>query len=92
MSSVLKLQGLYSHVKMKTCWKSSDGSCIDLVLSNKKYSFKFFGAGKLVSKFLKREPKMYRYRCYKNFDLSAFLMSVGTTLVNELFILNLIEY
>ena len=27
--------GLYNHMKSKTCWKSPNGSCIDLILTTK---------------------------------------------------------
>ena len=30
----------YNHIKSKTCFKSSSGTCIDLILTNKKHSFK----------------------------------------------------
>ena len=31
---------LYNLVKSKTCFKSNNGTCIDLILTNQKYSFK----------------------------------------------------
>ena len=40
----MKTHGLYNHMKTKTCWKSSNGTCIDLILSNKKFSFQNTGA------------------------------------------------
>ena len=38
MSEFLELNSLYNHMKEKTCWKSKEGSTIDLILSNKKFS------------------------------------------------------
>lgn len=39
----LETHGLYSHINENTCFKSEKGSCIDLILSNQKYSFQHSG-------------------------------------------------
>ena len=33
----LEINLLYCHMKSETCFQSKEGSCIDLILSNKKY-------------------------------------------------------
>ena len=43
MKSFIETQNLHNHMKEKTCWKSKIGSCIDLILSNKKFSLKHTG-------------------------------------------------
>ena len=35
--------GLYNLVKTKTCFKSAQGSCIDLIITNKKFNFMHTG-------------------------------------------------
>ena len=35
MQDFLETNGLTNYMKEKTCWKAKDGSCIDLILSNK---------------------------------------------------------
>ena len=37
MTPFLDTQVLHSHVKLKTCFKSEEGRCIDLILSNQKH-------------------------------------------------------
>ena len=84
---------LYNHIKEKTCWKSSSGSCIDLVMSNKKFSFKHSGAAEtglsdhhllvytmLKTTFTKLGPRKYTYRNYKNYDVDKFLRELDITL------------
>ena len=41
MKNFVEKYGLYNHIKTKTCWKLSNGTYIDLLLSNKK-SFFFY--------------------------------------------------
>ena len=61
---------LYNHVKFNTCFKSVDGRCIDLILSNRKHGIQFTGSldtgasdyHKLIftvlkSTFIKHQPK-----------------------------------
>ena len=38
MLKFLSSHQLFNHVKEKTCWKSSTGTCIDLIISNKSRS------------------------------------------------------
>ena len=36
MSMFLELHSFHNHLREKKCWKSSSGSCIDLIISNRK--------------------------------------------------------
>ena len=38
IKSFIENHGLCNHVKSKRCWKSMNGTCIDLVLANKTFS------------------------------------------------------
>ena len=97
LENFMKTHGLYNHMKTKTCWKSSNGSCIDLILSNKKFSFKNTGAVEthlsdhhlliytvLKVNFTKLSPKRYHYRDYKNFDKEKFCTEVKTRLDKDI--------
>ena len=77
---------LYNHVKFKTCWKSKKGTCIDLILSNQKYSHihtNTIDTGLsdchhmiytiLKSTFIKSQPSIVTYRSFKNFEKNSFL-------------------
>ena len=39
-----KDNSLYCHTKGKTCFKKTEGTCIDLILSNQKYGLKKIGS------------------------------------------------
>ena len=75
---------LYHLIKVDTCLKGK-GTCIDLILTNRKYSFKntnTFETGlsdhhhmiytMLKSTFEKAEPIKLTYRDYKNFSFDRF--------------------
>ena len=79
---------------MFTCFKGS-GSCIDLILTNRKYCFKHtstFETGlsdhhhliysMLKTTFKKEESKQFIYRDYKNFDTTNFQMDLESKLNN----------
>ena len=87
----------YNHMKTKTCWKSPKGTCIDLVLSNRKFSLKNTGAVEthlsdhhlliytvLKVNFTKLAPKKYVYRDYKNFDNKTFCNVLKTKLIDTI--------
>ena len=84
---------LYSLVKGPTCFKSKRGRCIDLMLTNRKYSFmgsQSFETGFsdhhhliytiLKSTFVKLPPKIVKYREYKTFCEEEFLKDVEMNL------------
>ena len=85
MAEFLKKHDLYSMIKTATCFKSKKGRCIDLCLTNKKYSFintQTFETGfsdfhemtytMFKSTFVKLSPKVITYRSYKNCDKNKF--------------------
>ena len=85
MKSLINSHDLYNLIKDPTCFKNPNGRCIDLILTNKKYSFKnsqTFDTGEsdfhrmiytmFKSSFVKLPPKSVKYRCYKKFDRNAF--------------------
>ena len=97
MKSLIDSHNLYNMINKPTCFKSLTGTCIDLMLTNKKYSFKntqTFETGEsdfhnmiytmFKTTFVKLSPKSLKYRCYKNFEKAAF----DIDLQNELNILN----
>ena len=85
MISLMDSHDLFSLIREPTCFKSERGSCIDLILTNKKYSFKnslTFETGesdfhKMIytvfkTTFKKLPPKLIKYRCYKKFVKADF--------------------
>ena len=93
LQDFLNKHNLYNHIKEKTCWKSKNGSCIDLLISNKRYSFKHSGVAEtglsdfhsliyimLKTTYVKPRPKKYKYRNYKNFNQIYFLSEISTAL------------
>ena len=41
LKDFIEINNLYNLIKKPTCFKSSKGSCIDLILTNKKSLFQF---------------------------------------------------
>ena len=88
----LNSNNLVNLVKTNTCFKGS-GSCIDLILTNRKYSFKnttSYETGlsdhhhmiltMLKTTFQQKEPKCIIFRDYKNFILENFKNDFQETL------------
>ena len=84
MMTFLNEHDLINLIKNNTCFKG-EGSCIDLILTNRKFSFKnstSFETGlsdhhhliysMLETAFYKEEPKTLIYRDYKTFSLEKF--------------------
>ena len=84
MLSFMDSQNFVSLIKNKTCFKGT-GSCIDLILTNRKYSFKntsFYETGLsdhhlliysvMKTTFKCEEPKTLIYRNYSNFSQKNF--------------------
>ena len=76
---------LYNLMKEPTCYKSNPPKCYDLILTNKKYSYKNTGTYEtglsdhhiltysvLKTEFLKSEPTSISYRCYTTFSTDQF--------------------
>ena len=93
MADFLDSHNLYNHVKFNTCFKSVNGRCIDLILSNRKHSIQFTGSlntgisdfHKLIytvlkSTFIKYQPKEILYRSFKNYSEINFLADLSKAL------------
>ena len=94
LTSFMQSFNLYNLIKSNTCFKGG-GSCIDLILTNRKYCFKHtstFETGlsdhhhliysMLKTTFKKEEPKQFIYRDYKNFDKENFYTDLESQLSN----------
>ena len=90
--SFMQSLNLFNIIKSNTCFKGN-GTCIDLILTNRKYCFKHsstFETGlsdhhhliysMLKTTFKKEEPKLYKYRHYKKIDSTAFHTDLQSTL------------
>ena len=86
LTNFFETHDLSNLIKEKTCWKKKTGTCIDLILTNRKQSFQFSKTIEtglsdhhmliytmFKAKFIKLPPKIIRYRQYKNFDQTKFL-------------------
>ena len=82
--SFMQSLNLFNIIKSNTCFKGH-GTCIDLILTNRKYCFKHSSTletglsdhhhliySMLKTTFKKNEPKLFKYRDYKKFDSTAF--------------------
>ena len=89
ISALMSDYGLYNLINTPTCFKSSDGRCIDLILTNKKHSFQksqSFETGvsdhhhliytMMKTTFVPLPPKIITYRSYKNFSKDTFKMEL----------------
>ena len=85
---------LSNFVKSATCFKSSKGTLLDVLLTNKPKSFQktfvcetgLSDCHKLVTTifrttFIKLPPKVVKYRSYKNFDENKFCCDLDQILV-----------
>ena len=90
ISSFMSDYDLYSFMNAPTCFKSREGRCIDLILTNKKHSFQMsnsFETGvsdhhhmiytMLKQSFFHIPCKKMIYRSYKNFDTAVFKADVS---------------
>ena len=83
---------LASLIKTNTCFKGK-GSSIDLILTNRKYSFKYTSSYEtglhhmiytmLKSSFRNIEPKLLNYREYKNFSFGNFKEDLSEALLDR---------
>ena len=96
LSSFIDSNDLYSMIRTLTCFKSKQGRCTDLVLTNKKYSFKdtqtfetgFSDFHCLIytifkSKSTKLPPKTIRYRDHSKYSEVEFLIELSSNLAKE---------
>jgi len=81
--------------RLKRAFKSLSGTCIDLILSNQKFSLQNISAfdsgpsdfhhlisAELICTYLKFPPRNVTYRSYRNFDESIFLNDLANILNN----------
>ena len=89
MKDFLQEHTFYNMMKQNTCFKGDGGSCIDLPITNSKFSFvktNSFETGLsdhhhmihtiLKTKFGKFEPKKLIYRNFKQFDSEQFKLDI----------------
>ena len=94
MSNFIQYHSLYNHMKEKTCWKSQEGTCIDLILSNRKHSLQNTGTLEtglsdhhalvytmLKTTFQKLPAQKINYRKWKDFDVDLFNMELSENLM-----------
>ena len=94
LSSIIQDHDLYNMIKKPTCFKSSNGRCIDLIFTNRKHSFmhsKSFETGFsdhhhmiytiLKTTFTKLPPKKIIYRDYKNWSQLHFEEELRSNLI-----------
>ena len=85
IAPLLEMHQLYSLHKGPTCFKTTNGRCIDLKLTNKKHSFmksKFYETGfsdhhhliytMFKTAYVKLPPKMIKHRDYSKFNTNSF--------------------
>ena len=98
MSTLISTYQLFSLYKGETCFKTSRGRSIDLMLTNRKHSFmksQSFETGFsdhhhviytiLKSTYVKLSPKIIRYREYKNFHKEEFQRDLHTKLSETIY-------
>ena len=92
----LELNNMTNIIKSKTCFKSKQGSCIDLILTNTPKNIKNKGTvetglsdfhhliySMLKTKFIKLPPKIIKYRDYRNFNEIYFLQELNYCIANN---------
>ena len=93
MQLLFQQYSLFSMIRSSTCFKSPQGKCIDLMLTNSKHSF--FGSQTfetgfsdfhhmiytiLKTTYTKLLPKIIHYRGYSKFSETDFLMDLSNAL------------
>ena len=95
METFLSQHKCKNIIKSKICYKSQEGSCIDLITTSRHSSHQFFHAfqtgirdhhlmvyAMLKSTNAKLEPKILRSRSYKDFNKESFLQDLQHGLNN----------
>ena len=98
MGQFMKEHYFHSLYKKPTCFKSKQGRCIDLLLTNRNRSFKFTNAFEtgmsdhhlmiytmFRTTFEKNKPNQIRYRSYKKFDSHTFVNNLQTNTSNTVY-------
>ena len=89
MKSFLQKHTFYNIVKQNTCFKVDGDSCIDLLITNSKFSFMTANSFEnglsdhhhliytiLKTKFEKLKPKKSIYRNFKQYDSDQFKLEI----------------
>ena len=93
LSDFINEENLYNIIKSKTCFKKTQGSCIDLILTNRKFSFKNSSTSEtglsdhhhliysvMKTSFRNEENKILIYRDFKNFSIERFKIELDPIL------------
>ena len=96
MTPTIEGHNLFSMIKEPTYFKSREGNCIDLMLTNRKHCFfntQTFKTGlsdhhvmiytMFKTTYVKIPPKVIRYRCYKNFSDKLFYRDLEDILLGS---------
>ena len=86
---------LYNLIKEATCFKSTKGNCIDLILTNQKHSHMYSQTCEvgfsdfhvmiytmLKSTFTKLPPKVIKYRCRRHYNQDQFYHDLMYNIAN----------
>ena len=97
LEGFLDSQTLFNHVNFNTCFKSDQGSCIDLILSNQRRCLQNTGSfdcglsdyhhlvyTMLKSTFTRLQAKKIYYRSYRNFLENLFSIELDSFLGSNL--------
>ena len=97
MCNFLSENILFNHMREKTCFKTALGTCIDLIISNKKHSLLNTGTvdtglsdhhyliyTMIRTQYVKLPPKLISYRSYKKFNDDTFLSDLQLQLSSDL--------
>ena len=92
MKDYMEVNGFLNLIKFNTYFKGKD-ACIDLILTNRKYSFKHSNSVEtgisdhhhliytmLRTTFYKTEPKLVHYKKYKTFNFGSLKVSLRNAL------------
>ena len=96
MNNFMSNYNLYNLIKRPTCYKSSEGRCIDLILTNKNRSFlktNSFETGisdhhhliytMFKTTYDKSPPHIVHYRSYRNFSVDNFRRDISKSLMGN---------
>ena len=92
LDNFMRENNLYCHIKVNTCFKSREGSRIDLILSNQKHGLQKTGTldtglsdfhhliyTQLKGKFSRLPAREVNYRCFRNYFLTDLSVQLTST-------------
>ena len=96
LDNFLQCNLLHCHINCKTCFKSAEGSCIDLILSNQKHGLQKTGTfdtglsdfhhlvyTQLKTKFTRSPPKKICFRSFGKFVENSFLNDLALEMTSS---------